>query len=129
MVRRSWLSLVFVAVLVVASGCGGKAAPSPSPSIASGVEGRVLSAGGPVSPDYPPSPRPYPLSVVSAIDSSGRVIASAQPDQDGGFRLALAPGTYTLKARPTSGNPWFGPRKVSVRAGQVVHVDMVTHVP
>ena len=69
------------------------------------------------------------MSVVSAIDSSGRLIASAEPDQDGDFRLGLAPGAYTLKARPTSGDPWFRPQKVSVRAGQVVHVDMVAQIP
>ena len=103
--------------------------PSPGPGAASGVEGRVLTSGGPVDVDHPPSPRPYPLSAVSAYDAAGRLVASVTVDRDAAFRIELPPGSYTLKARPTSGNPWFAPRKVSVGRGEFARVDLVAQIP
>jgi len=134
-VKRWWTGLAIVAILA-AAGCGGGSAPSPSPSLTSGIprlisgaEGRVLLSGGPMVANHSPSPQPYPASEVAAFDSSGRPVALVQPDRDAAFRIELPPGSYTLKARPTSGNLWFAPHKVSVEAGGFAHVDLVTQVP
>ena len=125
----SAIAFVLIAVLLIAVGCGGRSTVSPSPSIVSGVEGRVVTAGGPASREYPPTAQPYPWSEVRAVDSSGTVVASIKVNPDATFRLELPPGTYTLKARPTSGNPSFDPCRVSVRPGQFSHVDLTAQVP
>ena len=67
--------------------------------------------------DQSPSPNPYPASEVAAYDSSGRLVALVRPDRDAAFRIELPPGSYTLKAHPTAGNPGFAPRQVTVEAG------------
>jgi hypothetical protein len=135
-VKRWWTGLAIVAILA-ATGCGGgSSVPSPSPSLTSGiprlisgVEGRVLLFGGPMVANHSPTPQPYPASEVAAFDSSGRLVALVQPNRNAAFRIELSPGSYTLKARPTAGNPWFAPRRVSVEAGAFAHVDLVTQVP
>ena len=63
------------------------------------------------------------------MDSSGTVVASAKADAHGAFRIALPPGTYTLNALPTSGNPYFTPVKVTVAAGRLTHADIVAQIP
>jgi hypothetical protein len=120
---------VVLAVIVIAAGCGRGTAPSPGANVPSGVEGRVLLSGGPLPAEGSPSPHPYALSEVLAFASSGRLVASVKPDQHAAFRIELPPGSYTLKARPTAGNPWFAPRKVSVHAGEFVRVDLIAQVP
>ena len=126
---RPWVrvSLVLVVVLLVASGCGRQATPSASPSTIASVVGRVLISGGRAG-GFSPTPHPYSMSEVKALNSSGRVVAAVKADDDGVFRLDLPPGTCTLKASPTSGNPWFAPRTVTLHAGQVVHVNMVAQL-
>jgi hypothetical protein len=79
----------------------------------SGIEGRVLTVGGPA----PGSPRPYPASEVKVIDSAGRLVVIMSPDSNGAFRIALLPGDYTVDALPTAGNPWFKPKHVRVQSG------------
>jgi hypothetical protein len=134
-VKRWWTGLAIVAVLAVA-GCGGGSAPSASPSLTSGiprltagVEGRVLLFGGPMVASHSPSPQPYPASEVAAFDSSGRLVALVKPNRNAAFRIELSPGSYTLKARPTAGNPWFPPHRVSVEAGGFARVALVTQIP
>jgi hypothetical protein len=95
----------------------------------SGVEGRVLLVGGPMVADQSPSPNPYPASEVAAYDSSGRLVALVRPDRDAAFRIELPPGSYTLKAHPTAGNPSFAPRQVTVEAGGFARADIVAQVP
>jgi hypothetical protein len=101
----------------------------PTPTPPSGVQGRVLLNGGPLPPGGSPTPWPYPASKVTATDSAGDAIATVRAKADGSYRIGLPPGSYTLKAQPTAGNPWFAPQKVSVRAGRFVNVDLVAQVP
>lgn len=89
-----------------------------------GIVGRVLTAGGPA----PGAARPYPASEVKVIDSSGRVVAVVSSQPDAAFRVDLFPGDYTVEARPTAGNPWFRPEKVSVRAGLYSKVDIYAQI-
>ena len=89
----------------------------------------MLLNGGPLPASGSPSPRPYPASVVPATDSTGSVVATVKAEADGSYHLELAPGTYTMKARPTLGNPWFMPEQAVVPAGTFVHADLVAEVP
>jgi hypothetical protein len=57
------------------------------------------------------------------------MVAVVKPESDATFRIDLPPGNYTVEAHPTSGNPWFGPEKVSVRAGRYSRVDIYAQVP
>jgi hypothetical protein len=57
------------------------------------------------------------------LDGAGEVVTRVTPDDDGRFSVPLPPGSYTLKARPTMGNPWFIDRPpVEVLAGQFTKV-------
>jgi hypothetical protein len=57
------------------------------------------------------------------LDAAGDVVARVTPEKDGRFSVPLAPGSYTLKARPTMGNPWFMDQPpVEVLAGQFTEV-------
>ena len=66
------------------------------------VTGHVVDTAG----------RPIPQAIVEVADLGTRVTTGA----DGGFRIALAPGSYTLTVRRTG----FGPavREISVGTGQ-----------
>jgi hypothetical protein len=89
----------------------------------------VLISGGPVSAEFPPTPRPYPMSKVTVTDSAGTIVATATPRSDGMFTIDLPPGDYTAEAKSTSGNPWFAPEKVTVRVGLFTEVDIYAQVP
>ena len=132
---------VIAAVLVIAALAGiiggtlrgvgreGRAEPVASsreavPSAQTGIVGRVLTAGGPA----PGAVRPYPASEVTVIDSSGRVVAVVPSQPGAAFRVDLLPGEYAVEARPTAGNPWFHPEKVSVLAGRWSRVDIYAQI-
>jgi hypothetical protein len=94
------------------------------PPARTGIVGRVLTAGGPA----PGAVRPYSASEVTVIDPSGRVVAVVPSQPDAAFRVDLFPGEYTVEARPTAGNPWFRPQKVSVLAGRWSRVDIYAQI-
>ncbi len=84
--------------------------PSPLPSVApgwSGVVGRVTA--GPVCPveRVPPDPACAPRPVAGAVlvvsDPSGREVARATSDANGGFSIALPSGRYVLAPQPVEG--------------------------
>ena len=114
-----------LALLLIVGSLSLVACGQATSSAHTGVAGRVLLSGGPA----PGITRPYPTSVVKAIDASGKTVAVAKPRSDATYRIDLPPGTYTLKAQPTSGNPWFGPEKVVVHAGHYSKVDIYAQVP
>lgn len=72
----------------------------------------------------PPSQR----SRAEACASSGRVVAVVPPQPNAAFRVDLFPGDYTVEARPTAGNPWFRPEKVSAHAGRYSKVDLYAQI-
>ena len=62
---------------------------------------------------------------IEVRDESGAVAAIAMSGQDGTFRLALAPGNYTLVARPLSTGRWPKPpvaQQLKVRPHLVARV-------
>jgi len=115
------LALLVITGSLLIPGCG-QVTSSPAHT---GLVGRVLISGGPA----PGITRPYPASLVKAIDESGKTVAVVKPKSDATFKIDLPPGNYTLEAQPTSGNPWFGPEKVAVRAGRYSKVDIYAQVP
>ena len=72
-----------------------------------GIAGHLTA--GPTCPveTVPPkptcAPRPVSGATVVATDGAGKVAARAVSDGDGYFRLAVAPGTYTVTAEPVPG--------------------------
>jgi hypothetical protein len=68
--------------------------------------GRVMRAGAPVAGVR-----------VMAIDAAGRVPHGALSAEDGGFRLPVAPGDYSLAAEPGDGPAAVAPEKVTVSEG------------
>jgi hypothetical protein len=123
--------LLITAGLALLAGCGQVAnrAASPSPSTTppahSGITGRVVISGGP----YPGITQAYPNSKITVTDAAGKVVATAVPKHDGTYTIDLPPGRYTATATPTSGNPFFIPAKVTVRAGHYTKADLVAPVP
>ena len=113
-------------------------APLPGdawPGTAGGGGGRTGIGGtataGPVCPveKNPPDPACAPRKVAGAVvvfrDASGAEIARATTAADGAFVAELAPGSYTVEARPAKGlmgTP--GPQNVTVNSGAATTVQL-----
>jgi hypothetical protein len=89
----------------------------------SGVVGRVLMEGGPISPSASSTPRPWPNKAIRVTDARGTVVAKARTGTSGWFSAALDPGAYRIRtsdARPVS---------FVVRAGAVTRLTIEIPVP
>jgi hypothetical protein len=101
------LTLIVGAALV--AGCGTAPSPSPSPSPAAVLELTLLA--GPTCPveTVPPDPNcaPVPVAgrVVLVLAPDGREVARGTSDAAGHIRIAVAPGSYVLRAAPVDGFP------------------------
>ena len=118
MTRR--LLVLGAAVAVLSTACGSQPATSSS-----GIEGTVTV--GPTCPvERLASPCPErPISRgVSVQDRSGRQVAHFTTGADGRFRVALAPGTYTVVGDRNGILPRPIPTTATVREGQYTHVDV-----
>ncbi|MET8762901.1 hypothetical protein [Lentzea sp. NPDC004782] len=95
---------VLIAVLVLlAAGCG----QQPAAPRDSGVEGTTMVDGGcPPARDAPPCPD-KPLSARLKVTRAGsdEAVATVTSGEDGRFRIALAPGDYTLHPANLAGTP------------------------
>jgi hypothetical protein len=93
----------------------------------SGIEGRVTV--GPMCPvervDTPCPDQPYQATIV-VLDANAHNVKSFESAADGSFRVALAPGHYTLDPQPANGSPLpaAAPQDVDVRSGAYTHVDV-----
>lgn len=119
--RRVALLLVVGSILV--SCASSKAAGNGS----SGIQGTVTI--GPTCPveriDSPCPPAPYAAKIT--VSSEGTVAATVTTGADGAFRIALAPGTYTIHADPANGDGIAHMRPldpVTVSAGAFSHVSI-----
>jgi len=85
----------------------GSPAPASSATAASGIRGKATA--GPVCPveRVPPDaacqPRPVIGAVVVVEDASGREVGRATTGSDGTYRVAVPPGTYTVRPEKTVG--------------------------
>jgi hypothetical protein len=112
---------VFAAMLVglCAAGCAGAASGRGDTE---GIEGRVtLGPTCPVEIQGSPCPdRPFATGVV-VTDGSGRAVAEVRSSDDGSFRVALPPGTYTVVAKHV-GPGGSKPVRVIVRSARFTRV-------
>jgi hypothetical protein len=116
-------------MLAVFAGSLERTAPesaSGAAPVGSGIEGQALvspACPGPESVDNPCPPKPYQAGLL-VLDSSGQQVASLRPDLEGRFRLALAPGSYTLRPEETTGLGRTPGQTVEVAAGEYTRVEM-----
>lgn len=98
--------LLVIAALAGACATARPAPPSATPTLANGVEGQALI--GPMCPviqaDTPCPDQPY-AATLTVLNQAGQVVATAQADAQGRFRLALPPGAYTLRPESPPGLP------------------------
>ena len=98
--RNKILPIPFVLLTLA---CGLFAKPIPTDS---GIAGKVLL--GPICPvmiegqECPDQPYQATLTV---IDSKGRKVVQFQTDEQGNFRIPLAPGEYVLHPETPPGKP------------------------
>ena len=105
--------LIAAPVLLLAVGCGGGPGAPPD----SGVEGVTTVDGGcPPARDAPPCPD-KPLSARLKITRAGsdEAVVTVNSGEDGRFRIALAPGAYTLQPENLAGTPLPIAQPIDVR--------------
>lgn len=90
----------------------------------SGIDGCV--SFGPLSPiarrgteNY----RPY-QAFIDVVDEAGRLAAHVQSDEHGHFRIALPPGTYTLRPQAFEPRPRAAQQTVLVNTGRYTPVQI-----
>lgn len=130
-----WPMIALPAALgvLLLSACGGTTAPSPSPSSSatSGVQGKVMWAGGPVVSTDGATPKaqqgtlPRVTVIVHRGDIGGAVVATVKADASGRFLVELPAGAYTLVAQV----PGARPKKVTVAAGTLAKTTLWDSVP
>jgi hypothetical protein len=115
-----WLTVLLV---VLAVGCGTDAVGDGT----SGIEGRVtIGPQCPVEQEGSPCPD-APFVATVQILADGKVVASGRSGTDGGFRVAVAPGTYTVHGVPLDNGGIAAGRDVpgvTVTAGTFTHADL-----
>jgi hypothetical protein len=77
----------------------------------------------------PPSPscddRPYENAAITITNKASGAASKAVTDAAGNFRVALAPGTYTIRVAPTSGRfPSCEVKDATVLSGKTLAVDI-----
>ena len=118
--------LAAIGVSIVLAGCGGTPA-MPRPVPGTGIQGRVTV--GPSCPvervNSPCPPRPMAATVV-VRNSAGAPVTRFVSGADGGFKVDLLPGLYTLTGvTPGSSSlPRPIPVTVAVAAGSYATVDV-----
>jgi hypothetical protein len=114
---------VFMALL--SCSFSANAQPTPQPDNATGVEG-VISVGpihgGPARRGIPNS-RPL-ANTAFVVENEKGTVASFQTDEQGRFRISLAPGHYTISIKDRKGRIGrYGPFPVDVVAGKTTAVE------
>jgi len=114
---------VFVALLSCSSSAN--AQPTPAPDNTTGVEGVISVSpihGGPARRGTPNS-RPL-ANTAFVVENEKGTVASFQTDEQGRFRVLLAPGHYTVSLKERKGGIGrYGPFAVDVVAGKTTTVE------
>ena len=98
--------------------------PTPAPETGTGLEGVITVSpihGGPSRADVPDS---GPLgNVAFVVENERGTVTSFTTDDQGQFRISLAPGRYTVSRKGGKGGIGkFGPFEVDVVAGKMTSV-------
>lgn len=113
--------LLLLALVLIAATCDN------GTTVNSGIEGTVTI--GPMCPvERPDSPcpdQPYAATIVIK-DAQDHEVTQALSGEDGRFRVALAPGSYTLVplSPDGAGLPYASEQQVEVRDGAYTHVEV-----
>jgi hypothetical protein len=114
------LAPVVLAFALIAATCD-----NGSSTVNSGVEGNVMI--GPMCPvereDTPCPDQPYAATIVIE-DDDGNEVARTQSGEDGRYRIALPPGSYTLVPQSPGTLPYASEQKVEVREGAYTQADI-----
>lgn len=124
----SWRILLCAALLAACAELplASEATETPAPAPAeSGLEGLVtIGPGCPVQQLDTPCPDAPFQATLAVLDASGAAIAQVQSDEQGYFKIALPPGTYTLQ--PQGNKIQHAPEQaVTVTAGQFISVTVL----
>ena len=94
--------------------------PTPTPNDGSGIEGTISISpiqGGPARAGRSNS---APLSNTAfEIKQDGRSVSEFQTDEQGHFRVLLAPGRYSISRKAQQAIGSYGPFEVIVVAGKM----------
>jgi hypothetical protein len=116
-VRRSLLAFVFL----LAAGCGSNGAADST----TGIRGVVLAGPQcPVVTEASPCPDLPIEATVVATDASGEVVARADSDARGRFRMPLPAGVYTVTVEGLTGIQFAKPVSVTVPSGRFVSISV-----
>jgi hypothetical protein len=115
--RVFWAGIVAAVVVVIPPSVS---AGEPS----SGLAGRVLR--GPVSPVCVTTrPCQVGASVILAFSRTGALVAKVKSTRSGDYRIALAPGVYTVSLALRAPLWRLSPRTVRVPAGRYARVNFL----
>jgi carboxypeptidase family protein len=121
------ISLILIGLSLSLSACADAGTVGTSGNGAAGILGKVLL--GPMCPvqqvGSPCPDRPIKADI-TVTASDGKVIATGRSDEDGTYRISLAPGSYTVTAKQPSEGFGFGkPITVRVRADTYVRLNLL----
>jgi hypothetical protein len=118
-------SLVMIPIFMALLSSSANAQPTLQPDSASGVEGIISVSpihGGPARRGVPNS-RPL-ANTAFVVENEKGAVASFQTDEQGRFRVLLAPGHYTISPKDRKGGIGrYGPFPLDVVAGKITTVD------
>lgn len=101
--------------------------PAPQPTASTGVlEGKIQVASNcPAQPQKvcPVSTQPMNDVTVTATPADSSQWVTAQPDEQGNYRLLLPPGNYQVKAQNAYSKAETS-QSVTVQSGESTHLDM-----
>jgi Prealbumin-like fold domain len=118
------LTIPAIAIMATTS-CSAQTDPTPASDSGTGIEGVIAMGpihGGPVRPGIPTS---KPLANTQfVVKNKTSEVASFTTDDQGKFRVALAPGHYTVFMKNKKGAiGHYGPFEVDVVAGKMTTVN------
>jgi hypothetical protein len=113
--------LIALAVLIM---CAGFSSGQTQSGSATGIEGVITISPSQPGPARAGAPSSQPIANAAfAVENQSGEVASFTTDDQGRFRMALAPGHYKVSLkRRTRSIGRFGPFEVDVVAGQVTKV-------
>ena len=119
------VGLTLTVFVMFAGFCSSQTSPTPTPESGTGIEGVII-----LSPTHPGPVRPGMISskplpnTTFGVENKDGAVASFTTDDQGKFRISLAPGHYTVSLKDKKGGIGrYGPFDVDVVGGQMTKVE------